>query len=70
MTGVILRRLEQEKKLSRSDPLGKYIPGFPSADTITAGLGADVAGVPRVLHALRSMRGRANELSGARGAGR
>lgn len=35
MTGVILRRLEQEKKLSLSDPLVKYIPGFPSADKIT-----------------------------------
>jgi CubicO group peptidase (beta-lactamase class C family) len=34
-TGVILRRLEQEKKLSLSDPLSKYIPDFPSADKIT-----------------------------------
>ena len=34
-TGVILRRLEQEKKLSLSDPLAKYIPDFPSAGKIT-----------------------------------
>ena len=34
-TNVLLRRLEHEKKLSLSDPLSKYIPGFPSADKIT-----------------------------------
>ena len=34
-TGVILRQLEQEKKLSLADPLAKYIPDFPSADKIT-----------------------------------
>ena len=35
LTGVILRKLEHEKKLSLSDPLSKYVPSFPSADKIT-----------------------------------
>ena len=34
-TGVMLRKLEHQKKLSLSDPLAKYIPSFPSADKIT-----------------------------------
>src|SRR5262245_14251877 len=35
MTGVILTRLVEEKKISLSDKLSKYIPDFPNGDKIT-----------------------------------
>jgi CubicO group peptidase (beta-lactamase class C family) len=35
MTGVILSRLIEEKKIAPEDKLGKYIPDFPSGDKIT-----------------------------------
>ena len=35
MTGVILTRLIEEKKIAAEDTLGKYIPDFPGGDKIT-----------------------------------
>jgi CubicO group peptidase (beta-lactamase class C family) len=35
MTGVILTRLIEEKKIAAEDKLGKYIPDFPNGDKIT-----------------------------------
>src|SRR5215213_1481452 len=35
MTGVILTRLIEEKKIAAEDKLSKYIPDFPSGDKIT-----------------------------------
>src|SRR5215212_9480918 len=35
MTGVILARLIEEKKIAPEDKLSKYIPDFPSGDKIT-----------------------------------
>lgn len=35
MTGVILARLIEEKKIAAEDRLGKYIPDFPNGDKIT-----------------------------------
>jgi CubicO group peptidase (beta-lactamase class C family) len=34
-TGIILRRLEEEGKLSKADKLAKWVPDFPNANEIT-----------------------------------
>src|SRR5687768_1582196 len=38
MTSVIVRRLVEERKLALDDKVSKYIPDFPSGETITVGM--------------------------------
>ena len=38
MTGVILTRLIEEKKIAAEDTLGKYIPDFPVSETATSAI--------------------------------